>query len=127
MESKDRFHDSGPVFVDRFQMSFHFSGRHCSPRWVINQGPDSSSQLGIVLTNGECHNFSIACGQYRISNADRGSTAAELIRLNFHPLQHRNKQIAEWSIVLAVESQMLPVFEPTSGQQDRKVRIVVCV
>src|SRR5262249_30670055 len=53
--------------------------------------------------------------------------ACERISLNADPLQHRDEQVAQGSIVVALEGDMLPMPESAASKQNRQIRIVVDV
>ena len=61
------------------------------------------------------------------SPAQRSPALAEGLGLESRVVEHRNEQIAQRSVFLAVVGDVLAVFESAAGQEDRQVAGVVGV
>ena len=58
---------------------------------------------------------------------EASAAAGEGVRLNPHALHHAHEQIAERSVVVALEGEMLAMLESPAGEQNGQVGIVVNV
>src|SRR6266404_3714500 len=54
-------------------------------------------------------------GSHQILATHRARSGSELVCLNPHSLEHRNKEIRQWIVMVLVEREMLAVLEAASG------------